>query len=114
MCIHVTESSEKIEVEVNSITAYKRGHPIIWENGEWFYEDTKEPADDNRPCVKCGEMPTEDGHDPCIPDLPGVENACCGHGVELGYVQFEDGSTIRGEFALVKREDGKTINFHTE
>lgn len=27
-------------------------------------------------------MPTPDGHDACLGELPGVKYACCGHGVE--------------------------------
>jgi len=43
-------------------------------------------------------MPDENKHDPCIKNLPGVMNACCGHGVEDGYIQFEDGRVIHGKF----------------
>ena len=50
------------------------------------------------PCGQCGGMPTEKGHDPCIADLPGVVNACCGHGTHSGYVHFENGLVIRGYF----------------
>jgi hypothetical protein len=47
-------------------------------------------------CAECNLLPTKDGHDPCIADLPGVIFACCGHG-NLGqaYVAFADGRTIR-------------------
>jgi hypothetical protein len=51
------------------------------------------------PCKACGaERPTENGHDPCIANLPGVQNACCGHGVGLAYAHFTDGRVIRGYF----------------
>lgn len=50
------------------------------------------------PCPKCGEHRTPKGHDPCIANLPGVEYACCGHGVERGYAKFEDGRVLRGQF----------------
>lgn len=50
-----------------------------------------------RPCPKCGEAPSEDNHDPCIRNLPGVAFACCGHGVEQGYIKFEDGRVFRFE-----------------
>jgi hypothetical protein len=29
-------------------------------------------------CERCGLPPTRKGHDPCLDDLPGVVNACCG------------------------------------
>jgi hypothetical protein len=51
------------------------------------------------PCPKCGaESPDENGHDPCISNLPGVKFACCGHGRGPGYVSFTDGRIIRGVF----------------
>lgn len=39
------------------------------------------------------------GHDPCIANLPGITDACCGHGKE-GYLGFENGIVIRGKFAI--------------
>jgi hypothetical protein len=55
----------------------------------------------NFPCKKCGaEKPTEAGHDPCIANLPGVRNACCGHGDDsMSYVQFLNGTSIHGKFS---------------
>jgi hypothetical protein len=52
-----------------------------------------------RGCAACGLKRTEAyGPDPCLGYLPGVQNACCGHGIQYGYVQFENGLTIRGVF----------------
>jgi len=59
----------------------------------------------DKPCRKCGATQRdENGHDPCIPDLPGVLHACCGHGVQAGYVMFESGIVLRGEFDTEKAE----------
>lgn len=55
------------------------------------------------PCPKCGELPTPEGHDPCIKNLPGVVFACCGHGVDRGYVYFADGAVIRGDFSVERK-----------
>jgi len=81
-----------------------RGHEIEFLNGEWVYLDTKEPSRFTyleRSCGKCGEKNTPEGHDPCLGTLPGVMNACCGHGVvKEAYIQYEDGSTVRGEIAI--------------
>lgn len=33
--------------------------------------------------------------DPCLGKLPGVKNACCGHGLVDGYIQFENGKVVR-------------------
>ncbi len=62
------------------------------------YCDNREevpPGPSKRPCPKCDRLPTPAGHDPCIADLPGVISACCGHGVEDGYIMFADRRIIR-------------------
>jgi hypothetical protein len=56
-----------------------------------------------RPCVGCNAKCSPGEQDPCIANLPGTLNACCGHGLELtpvskrttGYVALEDGRTFR-------------------
>lgn len=80
-----------------------RGHPTIYLGDEkWIYEDTGEPAGfrNVRPCKKCGKVFEGSNigeSDPCLQDLPGVDNACCGHGVpEDAYVRFISGVVIRG------------------
>jgi hypothetical protein len=68
-----------------------------WKGGRW--------SQYGWPCKACGaEGPTPKGHDPCIADLPGVEFACCGHGVGRGYACFEDGRVIRGAFERTPAE----------
>jgi hypothetical protein len=62
------------------------------------YCDNREevpPGPSKRPCPKCDRLPTPAGHDPCVASLPGVIAACCGHGVEDGYIMFADNRTIR-------------------
>jgi len=92
-----------------SVTSYVLGHLVYWRNtisqGEgWYYEDYSKAEGENiKPCVRCGNMPTKDGHDSCIANLPGIKNACCGHGVRDGYLQFEDGTEIRGEFKIKRK-----------
>ena len=84
------------------ITGFYHGHAVYCTEYDktWRYKDTEEPIKEVpiRPCPKCGGLPTKDGHDPCIANLPSVKNACCGHGQENGYVSFENGQTIRGKF----------------
>ena len=108
------------EAEITAASAFKRGHEIKWvpEEDKWVYADTEEPIrvdgeENERPCVKCERMPTEEGHDPYVANLPGVENACCGHGVEPGYISFEDGTVVRGNFSLIQEPDDNHINFYT-
>lgn len=59
-----------------------------------IYNSRKKPA----PCPNCKKefMDFKSGWvDPCLGILPGVENACCGHGVRQGYVHFSNGKVIR-------------------
>ena len=67
-------------------TSYQRGHLTRYDPDlGWVYADTGEPVSNERPCVRCGEMPTPEGHDACLGDLNGVRAACCGHGVKRSY-----------------------------
>lgn len=81
-----------------------RGHVITLVNGEWLYKDTMTPtAGNERSCGHCGKCNTKEGHDGCLGTLPNVMNACCGHGV-VGdsYIQYEDGTIIEGEEAILE------------
>jgi len=84
---------------------YLRGHLIEFYGGEWVYCDTGESTADTwkeRPCGHCDLHDTTEGHDGCLGTLPGVMNACCGHGDkhEGAYVQFLDETCIRNDDAL--------------
>ncbi len=68
-----------------------RGHPIEESApGVWVYTDTQTPVSEwpDRPCGHCGLANTPEGHDACLGTLPGVSNACCGHGGPGAYVQM--------------------------
>ena len=84
------------------ITGFLRGHPIFLKNEEWFYEDTKMPTVGNeRVCGHCGRGDTKEGHDGCLGTLPGVMNACCGHGTaDSAYIQFDPQTVVRGDEAI--------------
>lgn len=73
-------------------------------NGERRYVDNDILVGDMpfRPCAKCGHYPNGDGDDYCIQNLGKVLNACCGHGNHKGYIQFDNGITIRGFFEIEK------------
>jgi len=78
-----------------------RGHPIIFLNGKWVYEDNLFPlpgwGGEIRPCVKCGKLFALEDVDPCLGILPGVDNACCGHGVRKNsYIRFKNGVVVSG------------------
>jgi len=88
--------------EVIEMTArgYARGHPIEydWTLKAWVYSNDKTPIKNNeRPCTRCGKMPTKEGYDACLGHIENATSACCGHGVECGYIVFLDGSEKRGE-----------------
>ena len=76
---------------------HHRGHPMYFDEASqlWRYEDGGAAVKDcwsEKDCGRCGEPFSADGHDPCIANLPGVRNACCGHGSDAeAYVQFDDG-----------------------
>jgi len=68
---------------------------LIYMDGQWVYEDTREHFDDSRPCKRCGRFPTMEGYDACLGYIPGIVSACCGHGVTEPY-------------SIKERKDGKT------
>lgn len=79
-----------------------RGNKIINILGNFLYADTLEPtANNERPCGHCGENFDADGHDGCLGIMPGVMNACCGHGDEdQAYVQLKRYKIIEGAEAI--------------
>jgi len=83
------------------VKSYFRGHHIWFITNEWVYWDTGESVLGNeRPCGYCGKEITKEGHDGCLGTLPGIRNACCGHGIEDdAYVQFQDIYSIYGSKA---------------
>ena len=84
-------------------TSNLRGHKIEHTEGRWVFSDTREPTVETheaRPCGNCGRHETPEGHDACLGTLPGVMNACCGHGDEFDrYIQFQTGKILRGKEA---------------
>lgn len=86
--------------------SYFRGYPTVWDEkqNKWLFEESKEPLPGyggrdfkEHPCKACGEY--MEGHEPdaCLGNLPGADNACCGHGVRNeAYVRFTNGVVLRG------------------
>lgn len=83
-----------------------RGHATHQDRaGVWRYSDTGEAvrANPSRTCGHCHRPDTPEGHDGCLGTLPGVRNACCGHGDdEAAYVQYDDGREFRGVEAAAR------------
>ena len=91
-----------------------RGYDIEDLGGKWFFIESGESVKETYyglPCGHCGKKDTKEGHDGCLGVLPGVMNACCGHGqIEEAYVQFLDGTIIDGDFAKIIMAELKKIN----
>ncbi|MBZ0186579.1 MAG: hypothetical protein K8F91_10055 [Candidatus Obscuribacterales bacterium] len=80
------------------------GHVIVDTDSGPIYEDDGSPVDKGnlRACKGCKLKIASGSHDPCIANLPGTYQACCGHGLDRspvhnnpnGYVGLKDGRTI--------------------
>ncbi len=86
-------------------TSFLNGNKIHHspETGKWYYEDGQN-TNELRACPKCNRLPDENGHDACLGNLPGVKNACCGHGVQDGYIQFLNRTNIKFEIKNIRFE----------
>ncbi|MCK5018508.1 MAG: hypothetical protein KAS32_15720 [Candidatus Peribacteraceae bacterium] len=62
------------------IHSTQRGHKIEYINNKWVYADDGTTTKIQRPCIKCGRLPTKEGYDACIGHVKGAESVCCGHG----------------------------------
>ena len=82
-----------------------RGHDIERIDGKWYFcasGNLVEETHKGMPCGHCGKADTRDGHDGCLGALPGLMNACCGHGADNEtYVQFLDGVIVSGVSAKI-------------
>jgi hypothetical protein len=78
-----------------------RGHDIYFDGEAWRFCDNNDPlpgwGGPFRPCANCSEMMNDHEADHCLGALPGVDNACCGHGMrEDSYVRFTNGVVLKG------------------
>ena len=48
-------------------------------------------------CPRCGVKLERGKHDPCMRNLPGVVNACCGHGWQTPYATLKNGLCLHGK-----------------
>lgn len=68
------------------LIAFDHGNPYYTDtvlDGQFWLSDGK-PYDykNPRPCARCGREVAFNAPDPCIGNIPLVNSACCGHGVE--------------------------------
>lgn len=91
-----------------TIRSHLNGHPIVFINKRWVYEEDLSPVSGyggkDRPCIKCGK--DNENVDACLGMLPGVSNACCGHGdPEQAYIIFDNGIAVRGFTCIEDSQD---------
>jgi len=104
------ERPDGIDVVFRKVAlSFLRGHQIYKRGSDWVYFDDNTPTvGHRRDCGHCGKSDTSEGHDGCLGSLPGVTNACCGHGEnDCAYVQFEGGTELRGVFAIQYFENAR-------
>ena len=84
------------------VTGFVRGHKVFYDEKAkvWLYQEDKSDVSiiNEKPCKKCGRLPTNNGADYCLRELEQTDfivSACCGHGVEQGYIQLADGRLFR-------------------
>lgn len=104
------------------IHGYFYGHGVYFDGENWCYADNDDlayegnelysigkPSVSKRPCPQCHQSPTPEGYDACLGYIPGAISACCGHGVECGFIvwntdQIEGGTDWRvlkiGRFSI--------------
>lgn len=90
---------------------------MAFERGCWRYADTLEPVAENpeRTCGHCLLNNRLDGHDACLGCLPGVANACCGHGNEQeAYVQLSTGQRLSGKVAKDEQDRLRKIEVNPQ
>lgn len=72
----------------------------IESDGIWRYVNDDVVVDKNNPlpCPNCGrKIDPNDPVDPCLGRIPGVQHACCGHGIEDMYFVYENGAISRND-----------------
>ena len=82
-----------------TVESYCRGHKIYYDEKTetWRFTDNDADINNNRQCTKCGKQPINDV-DFCLQGLTTsdfISDACCGHGVEKGYIKLKDGRIFR-------------------
>ena len=81
-----------------------RGYETHYVGDRWLFTDTGQAVESTwktRPCGYCERANTPEGHDGCLGTLPGVMNACCGHGVVRdAYVQLGPDQCVKGSEAI--------------
>lgn len=86
------------------VTGTSRGHKIIYTD-TWRWEDGVS-IEVERPCARCGRMPTSEGYDACLGHIDGATSACCGHGLEDPHVVYETPPKLTLQIAPIHKVVG--------
>jgi hypothetical protein len=103
------------QFESNSMycTNMKAISAAIWADGRSYLECSRNTPDTDRSpeCPRCGNVKECNGEpDQCLGLLPGVVDACCGHGSrEQSYVHFQNGIVLEGFVVGAKMEEPDSV-----
>jgi hypothetical protein len=73
---------------IKIVKSHSRGHEIYHDGLYWRFTDDDSIANYERPCKRCGILPTKEGYDACLGHIDGATFACCGHGVDEKYIKY--------------------------
>ena len=80
-------------------TSFVRGHLISYdENRGWVFKKCSMVGNVLEVCPRCCQSHSPNDCDYCLKSLQQTDfivSACCGHGVEQGYIQLADGRLFR-------------------
>ena len=85
-----------------TVTTYIRGKKAYFDDERqiWFFEDGNEVGKVAEICSRCHTHHLPNECDWCLRPLKEcgmIVSACCGHGIEPGYIQLKDGRIFREE-----------------
>ncbi|MGE0227765.1 MAG: hypothetical protein AB7I38_11000 [Dehalococcoidia bacterium] len=66
-----------------------RGNAVEWDGACWRLPSGEDAHGTALRCPQCGVWHLPDDPDACLRTIEGVAGACCGHGVHLGYVNWD-------------------------
>jgi len=114
-------NAKDLNVEIKPVKGKRFGEYVWCEDLTPVEYGFSGPILGDRTCVFChlkqekfdGFCGIEDGADGCLGILPGVSSACCGHGLEPGYIVFNHDSN-GNRLCWVNKDDKPIFGTPTE
>jgi hypothetical protein len=81
------------------------GHDIYtFDFKKWFYDDgvLTQKVRNTKKCKKCDCIRIDGKYDNCLGKIEGATSACCGHGIDDGYVTFNNYNITANEYKKLK------------